>query len=94
MINFELTPYNFSDATTVQASYQTALNTLAYESKAVLFKMPVYSVFVVPTTLEAAYNAANDVKKNRMMEISKQVMSVSVAQDFNTAYLLIYNLEY
>lgn len=79
------------EANNLAASLDSSLG--EYAASSVVFDLPIHCAFILPDSLASDFSAADQAKKQRMIEISFEVLQAG-ADDFNTAYLEIYNAEY
>lgn len=79
------------EANTLAASLDSSLG--EYAASSVVYDLPIHCAFILPDSLALDWDDADQDKKQRMIEISFEVLQAGAA-DFNTAYLEIYNAEY
>lgn len=79
------------EANDLAASLDSSLG--EYAASSVVYDLPIHCAFILPDSLATDFTAADEAKKQRMIEISFEVLQAGAA-DFNTAYLEIYNAEY
>lgn len=79
------------EANNLAASFDSSLG--EYAASSVVYNLPIHCTFILPDSLAVDFTAADQDKKQRMIEISFEVLQAG-ADDFNTMYLRIYNAEY
>jgi hypothetical protein len=69
--------------------YQDAIDDQGGDQVAFSLAVAAYVSFIIPASLVSAYNAANQVKKERMAELCQ--ITFASGQDFDTYYTMLYN---
>ena len=78
-----------ADSETLTNDYQDAIDAQGGDQVAFSLAVAAYVSFIIPASLVSAYNAANQVKKERMAELCQ--ITFASGQDFDTTYTTLYN---
>jgi hypothetical protein len=86
---FTITLLSKADSETLQDDYQDAIDAQGGDQKAKSLAVSAYVTFIIPASLNADYNAADQDKKEKMAAICQ--LTFASGQDFDTYYVQLYN---
>jgi|APFre7841882793_1041355.scaffolds.fasta_scaffold35954_2 hypothetical protein len=86
---FNLILLSSSDSELLRDDYQDAIDAQSGTQIAKALAVSAYVAFIIPASLNTAYNAANQAKKEVMANICQETFAS--AEDFDTYYVNRYN---
>jgi hypothetical protein len=86
---FNLLLFSSADAELLRIEYQAAIDAQGGTQIGKALAVSAYVAFIIPASLNTAYNAANQAKKEVMANICQETFAS--AQDFDTYYVNRYN---
>jgi hypothetical protein len=86
---FNLLLFSSADAETLRDDYQAAIDAQGGTQIGKALAVSAYVAFIIPASLDGAYNVASQAKKEVMANICQETFAS--AQDFDTYYVNRYN---